>query len=654
MAVQFGVLGPVEAWDAADDALALKGPRHRAVLARLLAAHGQVVPLPLLIDDLWEDPPADPVGAVRTFVGDLRRALEPKRAPRVPSQLLVTEGAGYALRTEPAAVDAWRFEEAVTSVREQMADAALARLDAALGWWRGPAYSGIEGQWARAERGRLTELRLHAVELQAGARLEVGRSAAAVPDLDAHVTDHPWREEGWRLLALALYRSGRQGEALDVLRRARTLLVEQFGVDPGAALQRLETGILQHEPGLELEGPDAEASRVWAAAAAMYHRTVASGSPARLRSTVELLRSLAITGGSGLEAAREQRLATIRAAEELGDPALTARVIGAYDVPAIWSRSDDADQAAQVVAAAERTLAALGSGAADGTRARLLATIAVESRGAASGTRAHEAAFEAEAIARRADEPALLAFALNGRFMQSFAQAGLADSRAALGAELVELASRRDLPTFELLGHLIRMQALSALGDFVAADAHAQTADRLAEAYESPLVGVFTGWYRALRLASSVAAATDVATAYRDAARRLDGAGMPGLQRALLPLALLALRVQHHRPAPVEAHIDWGPSAPWVRPLVLLARGERAAAVAELRRLPAPPGDHLLEVHWCLVARAAVDVGDDDTMARAVVALAPAASELAGAGSGLLTLGPVSGFLDDLRAALGT
>lgn len=356
-----------------------------------------------------------------------------------------------------------------------------------------------------------------------------------MPDLDAHVTDHPWREEGWRLLALALYRSGRQGEALDVLRRARTLLVEQFGVDPGAALQRLETGILQHEPGLELEGPDAEASRVWAAAAAMYHRTVASGSPARLRSTVELLRSLAITGGSGLEAAREQRLATIRAAEELGDPALTARVIGAYDVPAIWSRSDDADQAAQVIAAAERTLAALGSGAADGTRARLLATIAVESRGAASGTRAHEAAFEAEAIARRADEPALLAFALNGRFMQSFAQAGLADSRAALGAELVELASRRDLPTFELLGHLIRMQALSALGDFVAADAHAQTADRLAEAYESPLVGVFTGWYRALRLASSDAAATDVATAYRDAARRLDGAGMPGLQRGLLP-----------------------------------------------------------------------------------------------------------------------
>jgi DNA-binding SARP family transcriptional activator len=119
----------------------------------------------------------------------------------------------------------------------------------ALGWWRGAAYADFaEEHWARAERSRLRELRLHAVELHAGARLELGRPAEAVPDLDVHVTEHPWREEGWRLLSLALYRSGRQGEALNVLRRARTILAGQLDIAPGT---------------------DA-AGRIWAQAAASY------------------------------------------------------------------------------------------------------------------------------------------------------------------------------------------------------------------------------------------------------------------------------------------------------------------------------------------------------------------------------------------------
>ncbi|WP_411114029.1 BTAD domain-containing putative transcriptional regulator [Streptomyces sp. 029-5] len=682
MRVGFGVLGPVTAWDGTGGTIALKGPRHRAVLARLIVARRGVVPVSRLVEDLWADPPPGAVGAVRTFVAALRRALEPERPPRAPAGLLITSGPGYALRAEPDTVDAWRFERAVAAAATLPPTDALARLEEALGWWRGPAYAEFaDAAWARAERSRLAELRLHAVERRAGARLSLGLAAEAVPDLDAHVAEHPWREDAWRLLALALYRTGRQGDALAVLRRARTLLVEQLGVDPGPVLRRLEADILAHadhlDPSAGQAGPsgqagaaghagsvgsgDGAAEHVWARAAAAYDRTVASGARARLESTVGLLRGLAVTGGGGLEAARLHRVAAITAAEELGDPALTARVIGAYDVPAIWPRSDDPEQSAAVVAAAERTLTALPPGGHEGARARLLATIALESRGtpphalrpgSTRSARGLQAARQAERIARGLDDPALLAFALNGVFMQTFHRAGLAPRRDAIGAELVTLAARHDLVTYEVLGHLIRLQARGALADFSGADRHAVAADRLAERHELPLVGVFTQWYRALRLAETGRApAAEVETAYRDAAARLDGAGMPGLERGLLPLALLCPLVRHGLPAPADEHIDWGPYEPWVRPLVLLAQDRRDAAGTALRESPDPPPDLLFEALWCLTARAAVALGDRETMRRARSELTPAAAELAGAGSGLLSLGPVAGYLDELAAA---
>jgi DNA-binding SARP family transcriptional activator len=643
--VVFGVLGPVAAWDGDSRRIALKGPRHRAVLARLILARGRVVPAERLVDDLWTDPPPGALGALRTFVGALRAALEPERPPRTPARLLVTEGPGYALRAE--SVDAWRFEEAVDAAAALPARDALARLEEALGWWRGPAYADLTGEdWAQVERSRLTELRLHAVERRAEARLALGMAAEAVPDLDAHVAEHPWREDAWGLLAVALYRSGRQGDALAVLRRARRLLIEHLGVDPGPRLRRLESDILHHADRL---APPA-AAQVWAETAAAYDRTVASGARARLESTVGLLRNLAVTGGGGLEAARGHRVAAIAAAEELGDAALTARVIGAYDVPAIWTRSDDPEQAARIVAAAERTLTAPGAHEAD--RARLLATIALESRGTGSA-RAREAAREAEAIARRLDDPALLAFALNGAFMQSFGRAGLAPRRDAIGAELISLSARHGLVTAEVLGHLIRLQARSALADFAGADRHAGAADRLAERHELPLVGLFTHWYRVLKLTATGAASPgELSDAYRDAAALLDGAGMPGLQQGLPGLARLSVRVLHGLPAPTEEEIDWGPYEPWARPLVLLAQHRDGEAAAALRRVGDPPRDLLLEAMWCLAGRAAIAVGDRATMERAHGRLAPAAAELAGAGSGLITLGPVSQHLDALVAAL--
>lgn len=651
--VGFGVLGPVVA-ERAGAPLALKGPRHRAVLARLIVARGRVVPVARLVADLWDEPPPTAVSAVRTFVGDLRRALEPGRPPRTPARLLVTDGPGYALRTEAGTVDAWRFETAVdTAVPEEPGRAARLLRDA-LELWRGPAYAEFaDERWCRGERTRLAELRLRAVEQRAGALLAGGRPAEAVPDLDAHLAGHPWREEGWRLLALALYRTGRQGDALAVLRRARATLADQLGLDPGPALRRLEAGILAQDPALDAVR-EAAAARVWTRAAEAYDRTVAAGARARLESTVGLLRTLAVTGSGGLAAAREHRLAAITAAEELGDPELTARVIGAYDVPAVWTRSDDPAAARRVTEAAERALARLPlTPAQDAARCRLLATVALETRGTRSA-RAAEAAAEAERLARRLDDPALLAFALNGVFMQSCARAGLAPRRDALGTELIALAARHGLVTYEVLGHLIRVQARAGLADLATADAHAEAADRLADRGELPLVRVFTDGYRALRLAAT--GRTDRAeAAYREVDRLLDGPGMPGVRAGLLPLALLCLRLAE-RPNGIRAALDpaadWGPYLPWIRPgLALAADGERAAREA-LRELPEPPADLMQEALWCAVAAAALAAGDRRALLRCRDGLRPAAGQLAGAAGGLLTAGPVDTWLTAIDEAL--
>ncbi|RFU82292.1 SARP family transcriptional regulator [Streptomyces triticagri] len=681
MQVTFGVLGPVTAWDADGRTIGLKGPRHRAVLARLVLARGRVVPVARLVEDLWPEPPADGVGAVRTFVAALRRALEPERPPRTPARLLVTEGPGYALRTGTDGVDARRFESLVATAAGASAQDAAAALDEALSLWRGPAYAEYADEpWARAERARLHELRLHAVERQAEARLALGDAGRVVPDLDAHVTDHPWREDAWRLLALALYRTGRQGDALAVLRRARGLLVAQLGVDPGPALRGLEQDMLRQAPHLDprpdpprpaadssAPHPDDPASvpdpadQVWARAAAAYDRSVPANARARLESTAGLLRSLAVTGGSGLQESRRHRVAAVEAAEALGDPELTARVIGSYDVPAVWTSVDDPGQTARIVAAAERTLHALPADGHDAARGALLATIAVECRGGSTPggparERARQAAAEAERIARRLDDPALLAHALNAQYMQAFERTGLAPRRAAIGTELIALATRHALAPYEILGHLVHVQALGALGEFGAADDHARAAEGLAERHEVPLVRVFTLWYRALRSAADetipVAAADEEC---RTAAAALDGAGMPGMEHGLLPLALLCLRLARGLPVPQELlGEDLGPYAPWTRPLFLSTAGRRAEAARALTEAPDPPQDLLAEALWCLLARAALALGDRAAARRIRRHLAPASAELAGAGSGVLTMGPVAAQLAELDRALNS
>jgi hypothetical protein len=221
--------------------------------------------------------------------------------------------------------------------------------------------------------------------------------------------------------------------------------------------------------------------------------------------------------------------------------------------------------------------------------------------------------------------------------MQAFHRPGLAPERASLAGEILRLAQRSALSTFAVLGHLAGMQACCALGETAAAQEHADAADLLGSRHERPLTGVFTGWFRAMR--------TDTEDAYRSAAARLHGAGMPGVERGLLPLALLCLRLRRGLPPQDDPPSGWGPYAPWVRPVLA---GPDAAAL--LDDVPDPPPDHLQEVLWCLVARAAVVCGHNEAMARATVALAPAAGERA-AGSAMITLGPVAEHLAALRAA---
>ncbi|PZG12017.1 BTAD domain-containing putative transcriptional regulator [Nonomuraea aridisoli] len=239
----FTALGPFHAWSGGAP-LDLGGQRQRAVLARLLVAGGHAVPVHALIDDLWPgNPPAQALSTIQGYVSRLRRALEPGRAPREEAEVLVSAPPGYALRARTEQVDAWRFEQLVKS--EGTPAQVWAGMETALGLWRGPALAEFgELSWAVTEAGRLEELRLIAVERRAGAGLALGRATALVADLEAHASAHPLREEAWRLLAVALYRMGRQGDALAALRRARAVWRDELGLDLTAGLKRLEADML--------------------------------------------------------------------------------------------------------------------------------------------------------------------------------------------------------------------------------------------------------------------------------------------------------------------------------------------------------------------------------------------------------------------------
>jgi DNA-binding SARP family transcriptional activator len=240
------VLGSFAA-EADGEPVSLGGPRQRGVLALLVAARGQVVPVDRMVEDLWRgEPPSRALASLQAYVSNLRRLLEPGRPPRTPARLLVSASPGYALRLPPGAVDAWRFEELLDEARS-LADPrdARARLGEALALWRGPAFAEVADEpWAAVETARLNELRLVARELHIAARLRLGDAAAVVPEAEGLTRDDPLREAGWRMHALALWSSGRQADALAALRRARATFADELGLDPGPDLVALEEAIL--------------------------------------------------------------------------------------------------------------------------------------------------------------------------------------------------------------------------------------------------------------------------------------------------------------------------------------------------------------------------------------------------------------------------
>jgi DNA-binding SARP family transcriptional activator len=253
--VEFSILGPLEVWRGGER-LALGGLRQQALLAALLLSANRVVAVERLIDDLWgEEPPETATNTVQVYLSQLRKILEP--GVRGVERMLQTRAPGYAAMIGEGRLDLHRFESLLVQGREAVLadefELAAERLRAGLRLWRGPCLSELPLQGsARAAMAGLEELRLAAYEDLIAVELALGRHAGLVAELEGLVVEHPYRESLRAHLMLALYRSGRQAEALEAFRRARETLVEQLGIEPSRQLQRLEQEILRHDAGLDL------------------------------------------------------------------------------------------------------------------------------------------------------------------------------------------------------------------------------------------------------------------------------------------------------------------------------------------------------------------------------------------------------------------
>jgi DNA-binding SARP family transcriptional activator len=249
--VDFRILGPLEVWHEGRP-VDLTGRRQRALLAIMLVNAGAVVSTDRLMDDLWGEEQPDTGGAaLRVRLSQLRKALGDEG-----SELIVSRPPGYLIRVVPGQLDLQRFERLVGEGERAMAqgdaqDAArsLAEADAL---WRGPALADFAyAPFAQAPIARLEELRLTARELRIDAELALGHHAHLVGELEGLVREHPLRERLCGLLMLALYRDGRQADALAAYRSARERLVEEAGIEPGRRLHALERQILTQDPSLE-------------------------------------------------------------------------------------------------------------------------------------------------------------------------------------------------------------------------------------------------------------------------------------------------------------------------------------------------------------------------------------------------------------------
>lgn len=249
--MDFLLLGPLEV-HGDGQRIDVGTPKQRAVLAMLALTPGRVVAVERLIDELWPDePPASAMASLQAYVSRLRRALAPGGGT-AGSRVIISRAPGYLLDMPPVSVDAVRFVRLVNAGRSALVDqdapAALTSLDGALAMWRGdPLPELAEGPLGRAERSRLSELRRSAREDRFEALLRLGRAGEVLADVESALAEAPYAERLWRQLMLALYRSGRQGEALAAYQRAHQRLDDDLGISPGPSLRRLHGDILRQE-----------------------------------------------------------------------------------------------------------------------------------------------------------------------------------------------------------------------------------------------------------------------------------------------------------------------------------------------------------------------------------------------------------------------
>src|SRR5713226_2765121 len=350
--VEFRVLGPLEV-RIDGEPVPLRGGRQRSVLAFLLLHANEPVSLERLIDVLWEgDPPPTAANVVQVYVGRLRRAIEPGRKGTAASQL-VSRGRGYMLRVDPERLDLTRFQSLVDSGRAAAAagrpDVASVRLREALALWRGEPLADVELAPGFAATLRLSELRLAVLEDRIEADLALGRHVEVVPELERLVGEEPLRERLLGQLMQALYRSGRQADALRVYMESRRLLVEELGIEPSPELQRFQHAILEHDPALGV-------------AAAPPAPAEVEPEDVRKPLTVVFASLAPLVGesvGPDAEALGEVAVAAARVLERHGaavERPVGDVVVGLFGVPAV--QEDDALRAVQAAAEPTTELAA--------------------------------------------------------------------------------------------------------------------------------------------------------------------------------------------------------------------------------------------------------------------------------------------------------
>ena len=336
--MRFTILGPVAAHEAGT-ALELGPPKQRAVLAMLLLDANRVVPLDRIIEDLWRgEPPPRALAAVHAYVSVLRRLLEPDRAPRGPASRLVSRAPGYFLRVAPLEVDALEFEALLAEGRDLLKTApaeGAATIGAALALWQGPLAADFASEaWVAGAAARFGELRAVATEDRFDALLTTGHSDI-VAELEEALAEHPLRERLWGQLIVALYRSGRQGDALRAYQRARSVLADELGVEPGPELQALEADVLGHSAALD--PPSATRPRAHLAVAPEDGIVGRDAELAALRHRLDDVRdgiggAVAVTGAAGVGKTRLVEVAL----EDAPGIVAWGRCVAGEAAPALW------------------------------------------------------------------------------------------------------------------------------------------------------------------------------------------------------------------------------------------------------------------------------------------------------------------------------